>query len=82
MQADFEPAAPSGARHVLYWMRTAVRGHENPALDVARAVAAQQGVALVVAAVLLRSHTHPTARRYQFWLQGLRDTQVELRQQV
>ena len=70
------------AHHVLYWMRTALRGHENPALDVAAAAAAKLGLPLVVAAFVLRSHTHPTARRCQFWLQGLRDTQLELRHQV
>ncbi len=63
-------------------MRTALRGHENPALDVARAVAERRGVPLHIAAFLLRSHTHPTERRYSFWMQGLRDTQLELRQQV
>lgn len=67
---------------MLYWMRTALRGHENPALDVARAAAERLGVPLYIAALLLRSHTHPTARRYMFWMQGLRDTQLELRQQV
>lgn len=72
----------SSGQHVLYCMRTAVRGHENPALDVARAAARQLDLPLVVAAFLLRSHTYPTARRYTFWMQGLRDTQTELRQQV
>ena len=71
-----------GGKHVLYWMRTALRGHENPALDVARALANGRGVPLIVAAFVLRSHTYPTARRYQFWLQGLHDTQLELREQV
>ncbi|CAL8462237.1 g1768 [Coccomyxa elongata] len=80
---DFSALAGSSSngRHVLYWMRTAVRGHENPALDVARAAAERLGVPLYIAALLLRSHTHPTARRYTFWMQGLRDTQLELRQQ-
>ena len=63
-------------------MRTALRGHENPALDVARAVARQQGLPLLVAAFVLKGHTYPTARRYQFWLQGFCDTQLELREQV
>ena len=67
---------------MLYWMRTALRGHENPALDVARAVAGGQGLPLLVAAFVLRSHTYPTERRYQFTLQGLHDTQLELREQV
>ena len=41
-------------------------------------MANQQGLPLVVAAFVLRSHTYPTARRYQFWLQGFCDTQLEL----
>ena len=81
LQSSLE-CAPGNGKHVLYWMRTALRGHENPALDVARAVANQQGLPLVVAAFVLRSHTYPTARRYQFWLQGFCDTQLELREQV
>ena len=28
-------AAPAAGEFVLYWMRTAVRAHENPALDTA-----------------------------------------------
>ena len=80
-QSNLEPPAGEG-KHVLYWMRTALRGHENPALDVARAVAGGQGLPLLVAAFVLRSHTYPTERRYQFILQGLHDTQLELREQV
>lgn len=81
---DFNLAASGSDRgeHVLYWMRTGLRGHENPALDVARAAAARQGVPLRIAAFLLRSHTHPTARRYTFWMQGLQETQLELRRLV
>ena len=72
---------PPGAA-VLYWMRTAARAEENPALDVARAAAAARRAPLVVAAVLLTGHPYPTARRWQFWLEGLRDVQRDLRQQV
>ena len=80
-QSNLEPPTGEG-KHVLYWMRTALRGHENPALDVARAVAGGQGLPLLVAAFVLKSHTYPTERRYQFILQGLHDTQLELREQV
>ena len=31
-----DSSAASQQKYILYWMRTAVRGHENPALDVAR----------------------------------------------
>ena len=67
---------------VLYWMRTAIRGHENPALDVAKHQAAQQKLPLLVVAFVLTSHPYPTERRFKFWLEGLRDTQRELRAQV
>lgn len=69
-------------KHVLYWMRTAIRGHENPALDVAKHEAKQQGLPLLVAAFVLTSHPYPTARRFKFWLEGLRDAQRELRAQA
>ena len=39
--------AAAGA-FVIYWMRTAVRAHENPALDVALLAAAQLGVPVFV----------------------------------
>ncbi|KAL3136989.1 hypothetical protein ABBQ32_006586 [Trebouxia sp. C0010 RCD-2024] len=67
---------------MLYWMRTAIRGHENPALDVAKHEAKQQGLPLLVAAFVLTTHPYPTARRFKFWLEGLRDTQRELRAQA
>ena len=70
------------AGHVLYWMRTAVRAHENPALDVARHEATARSIPLLIAAFVLAGHTYPTQRRYKFWLEGLADTQAELRGQV
>ncbi|KAK9817818.1 hypothetical protein WJX72_002689 [[Myrmecia] bisecta] len=76
-----QQSAPGSGEFVLYWMNTALRGHENPALDVARAEAHAMGLPLVATAFLLDSHTYPTARRYQFVLQGLADTQQELRPQ-
>ena len=69
-------------QYVLYWMQTAVRGHENPALDAAAAAAAHLGVPLVVASFVLASHPYASARRCKFWLEGLRDAQAELRRQV
>ncbi|HKK92903.1 MAG TPA: hypothetical protein VJ925_05690, partial [Longimicrobiales bacterium] len=41
-------AARGDGEFVLYWMRTAVRGHENPALDVALDVAGELGVGVLV----------------------------------
>ena len=40
------------------------------------------GLPLVVAAFLLSSHGYPSQRRLKFWLEGLKDTQKELRGQV
>ena len=79
---DSDPANSLKPEFVLYWMRTAIRGHENPALDVAKHEAKQQGLPLLVAAFVLTSHPYPTARRFKFWLEGLRDTQRELRAQA
>ncbi|KAK9806535.1 hypothetical protein WJX73_008373 [Symbiochloris irregularis] len=77
-----DPAnAAAKGKYVLYWMRTAVRGHENPALDAARLRASAEGVSLVVVAFVLASHSHPTARRFKFWLEGLQQAQAELRGQ-
>ena len=59
-----------------------MRGHENPALDVARATAQKLGLPLVLASFLLYSHTFPTLRRFKYMLEGLQDTQQELRAQV
>ena len=78
-----DPASDTArGKCVLYWMRTAVRGHENPALDAAKQQARSAGVPLVVVAFVLSSHTHPTARRFKFWLEGLADAQAELQAQV
>ncbi|KAK9842891.1 hypothetical protein WJX74_003996 [Apatococcus lobatus] len=77
-QADGAGQAPE---FVLYWLGTAMRGHENPALDVARATARKLQLPLVVATFLLYSHTFPTLRRFKYMLEGLQDTQQELRTQ-
>ena len=69
-------------RYVLYWMHTAVRSSENPALDVALAEAAARKLPLVVVSFLLGCHTYPTHRRYKFLLEGLRDTQKDLKAMV
>jgi len=77
-------ATPQDAlpRCVLYWMKTALRGHHNPALDAARAEAAARDLPLVVAAPVLLDYTYASARRVQFVLEGLRDAQRELRFQA
>ena len=78
-----QAASSASGQYVLYWMHTAVRDHENPALDIARAEAAARKLPLVVASFLLGAkHTYPTHRRYKFLLEGLQDVQISFKAQV
>ena len=56
LEAEANPDNP----FVLYWMRTAVRTDENPALDVARLIADRQGIPLLV--------YHAISKHYQYCL--------------
>ncbi len=73
------PVCPEG-EFVLYWMRTAQRGHENPALDVAVEVGNHLGRPVVVALELgpLGSGPYRTARHLAFQWEGARDMREEL----
>ncbi|KAG2452956.1 hypothetical protein HYH02_002293 [Chlamydomonas schloesseri] len=71
--------------YVMYWMKTAVRGHENPALDTALAAASALQLPLLAAAFVLPGPTcqaHGNLRRIKFQLEGLRDAQRELQQRL
>eukprot|EP00927_Polykrikos_kofoidii_P049647 TRINITY_DN43682_c0_g1_i1.p1 TRINITY_DN43682_c0_g1~~TRINITY_DN43682_c0_g1_i1.p1 ORF type:complete len:574 (+),score=57.56 TRINITY_DN43682_c0_g1_i1:75-1796(+) len=63
---------------VLYWMRSCLRAHENPALDVAASKAKQLDVPLVVLLHVEDRYPHATARRQMFLLEGAQATQAEL----
>lgn len=65
---------------VLYWMRTAVRGHDNPALDVALTVGAALGRPVFVYQGLDERHPYASDRLHLFQLQGARDASAELAQ--
>ncbi|GAB5405007.1 MAG: NAD(P)-binding protein [Aureliella sp.] len=65
---------------VLYWMHTAVRAHENPALDVARIVAAQRGQPLLVYHALSEDYRYASDRHHTFIIDGARDVQEALSQ--
>lgn len=69
---------PRRGRHVLYWMRSAVRGHENPALDVALGVAAALDVPAFVLQVVAEGGPYASDRHHRFALQGARDVAAEL----
>lgn len=76
----FSPPATSalGGDYVLYWMRTAVRGHENPALDAALALSTLLRRPLFVYHALSERIPYAADRHHQFILEGARDVQAEL----
>ena len=67
----------SGASCVLYWMRTAVRADENPALDVAKWIADQQSIPLLVYHAISEHYEYASDRHHTFMLQGARDVQQQ-----
>lgn len=67
-----------GSTFVLYWMRVAVRGHENPALDVALQLAGQLGLGVLVYHALSERYPYASDRHHTFILEGARDVQAEL----
>ena len=78
-QAPLELKA--GASYVLYWMRTAVRADENPALDVAAWIADQQGIPLLVYHAISEHYEYASDRHHTFMLQGARDVQKQFAEQ-
>lgn len=65
-------------KFVLYWMHNALRGHENPALDVAIYLSRQNKVPLLVYQGLTEDYPYASDRHHAFILQGARDVQREL----
>lgn len=65
---------------VMYWMRTAMRGHDNPALDAALSLANAAGLPLLVYQELRTDGPgpHPNGRHHTFVLEGAKDVQREL----
>lgn len=63
---------------VICWLRVAVRGHENPALDVARLAAAALDRPLLVYHAVSERYPHASDRHHQFILEGARDLAAEL----
>jgi photolyase PhrII len=70
-----KPDAP----FVLYWMRTAVRGHENAALDVALETARALGTGVLVYHALSERYPFASDRHHRFILDGARDVEEEMR---
>jgi len=65
-------------RFVLYWMATAVRCDENPALDVAKHIAVQQRLPLLVYHAISQDYRFASDRHHTFMLQGARDVQAQM----
>jgi len=71
------PSASVGT-FVLYWMRTAVRGHENPALEAALAAGHALGLPVLVYHALSERYPFASDRHHRFILEGARDVAREL----
>ncbi len=62
---------------VIYWMRTAVRADENPALDVARWLADQERMPLLIYHAVSDRYAFASDRHHTFMLQGAQDVQEQ-----
>jgi photolyase PhrII len=62
---------------VLYWMRTAARVDENPALDTARWIAHELGLPFFIYHALSERYEYASDRHHTFILEGARDVQVQ-----
>jgi photolyase PhrII len=65
---------------ILYWMRTAVRAHENPALDTALVAGDLLDLPVFIYHGLSERYPFASDRHHRFILEGARDVQVELRE--
>ncbi|MFZ9888566.1 MAG: FAD-dependent oxidoreductase [Myxococcota bacterium] len=63
---------------VLYWMHSAARGHENPALDVALGLARESRSGLLVYHGLSERYPFASLRLHAFALEGAADVAEEL----
>ncbi len=63
---------------VLYWMRSALRTQENPALDVAIEIAHRMNLPLLVYQGLSQRYPYASDRHHTFILQAAREVQAEL----
>ena len=66
------------AQLVLYWMRTAVRAHENPALDVAIEVGNALGLPVLVYHAVSERYRYASDRHHTFIMEGARDVSAQL----
>lgn len=69
---------PSSFDFVLYWMRTAARVDENPALEVAIETANNLDLPVFVYHALSERYRYASDRHHTFILQGARDVQASI----
>lgn len=72
-----DPRITARGEFVLYWMRTAVRAHENPALDVALEAGRALGLPVFVHHALSERYPYASDRHHTFILEGARDVEAE-----
>ena len=73
---DAEPASAGDV--VLYWMRTACRAHENPALDIALSIGRMLDKPVFVYHALAEAYPYASDRHHAFILEGARDVQTAM----
>lgn len=71
-------APPADGAYVLLWARTALRAHENPALDAALAAAAALDRPVLVYQGLTERYPFANDRHHTFILEGARDFHRDL----
>ncbi len=69
---------PREGDFVVYWMRMAVRGHDNPALEVAIQAAERLGLPVFVYWAISERYPYANDRLHTFALEGVRDAAREL----
>lgn len=72
------PGAPRAGDYVVYWMRTALRATENPALDVALLAGRELKKPVFVYQGLAEKYAYASDRHHTFILEGARDVARQL----
>ena len=73
----FQASDNADGQFVMYWMRTAVRVDENPALDVAIKIADDLGLPVLVYHGLSQHYQYASDRHHTFMLEGAGDVQAQ-----
>ena len=69
---------PSTGEFILYWMHSALRAFENPALDVALLLSRELNLPLLVYQGLAERYPYASDRHHAFIMQGARDAHHDL----